>query len=150
MRLIVLLALSQLVGDGPILMSPALRGETCVRSIECAVSASDKSGNWWLLKADGSMLSSSSLTMSGTGSPGVSPITLNGTTQYYSSSASVAFPSTAQSFTVVWVGNMTDNAAAYAVAKWPGASQTFICGVASTKPVFYAFNHLAGTTAGFV
>jgi hypothetical protein len=99
------------------------------------------------------MLSGSSLTESAHGSPTVSPITLNGTTQYYDSAA-VAFPATSQSFSIMFVAKFNDVTAAYVAAKWPVANQTFICGVAVSNPIFYAFSStptfVPNTSAGVV
>jgi len=79
------------------------------KSIENNIISADQVGNWWALKADGTMLAGSALTMAAQGSPGVSPITLNGSTQYYSS-GSVAFPTA--SYSIATVVNVTSLASA--------------------------------------
>lgn len=83
----------------------------CAQSIECAISASDKSGNWYALETDGTMLSGSSLTMTATSSPGVSP--LDFTAGGYFVSGAVAFPST--DFSLVAVVNVSSCAGALKV-----------------------------------
>lgn len=100
---------------GPQLLQPAASG--CTHSIECGIQSGDKSGNWWALKTDGTMLSGSALTMSAQGSPGVSPLTLNGSTQYFKST-NVTYPS--GDFSIVTAFNMTGTPASngYLAGKW--------------------------------
>jgi hypothetical protein len=89
----------------------------CSNSIECGLTGADEVGNWWALKNDGTMVSGSALTESGQASPGTSPLTFNGSTQYLKSS-SVAYP--AGDFSVVvslkFASNPGSNS--YLAAKW--------------------------------
>lgn len=89
------------------------------KSIESALAAGDKAGNWWALKADGTMLSGSALTMAAQGSPGVSPITLNGTSQFYKS-ANVAYPTGDFSFVCVVSQDVTSSATTDVINKFGG------------------------------
>lgn len=148
----VLLALALSSGDRPppvALHHKRATAAACSQSVECAIQSGDKAGNWWALKADGTMLSSSALTMSAQGSPIVSPLTFNGTTQFYSA-ASIAFPSTSQSFSIVAVYRIASTAGnPYMVAKLPGgASNTFGVRLVTGRPALQVFQ--AGTPTQLV
>lgn len=113
-------------------LQPHAAAASCSHSIECSLQSGDKVGNWWALKADGTMLSGSSLTQSGQASPGVSPLTFNGSTQYFKSS-NVSFPSSGNVSAVV-VFN-------YAAA---GASNMILSGKWGASPVWVVFLDTSG------
>ena len=100
---------------------PNLPARACAQSIDCGVQAGDKSGNWWALKSDGTMLSGSALTQAAQGSPGTSPLTFNGSSQYYAS-GDVAYPT--GDFSVVVSFKFASNPAAvsYLAGKWDSGS----------------------------
>lgn len=110
-----------------------------------AVLAGDKSGNWWMLHATGSMEGGSSLTLSPTGSPGSNPITLNGSTQWFESSG-VAFP--AGDFSIITVINFSSLPAFFDIlAAWTGSSATqkFVLEGDSGGNVSFYVNDAGGT-----
>lgn len=120
--------------QGPIFSSPArMKHGPKAKDITNAVAGGDKSGSWWALKSNGTMLSGSSLTMTAHGSPGVSPLTFDGSTQWFESSTTVAFP--VGNFSVVYVFDPTINTTQYFVSKWDPVT-TFICGL-ETKAILY-------------
>lgn len=109
-RLAALALLLSLASDaGPYAMrflapgGPGRNGKAKIKSIENAIAAGDKAGNWYALKTDGTMLASSALTLTATSSPGVSPLTFNGAGNGYFVSSAVAFPT--GDFSVVMVLN---------------------------------------------
>lgn len=73
----------------------------CSLNVSCGIQAGDEVGNWYALQTDGTMLAGSALTMTGQNGPGVSPLTFNGTNQYFKSTSTVAFPSGDFSFVVI-------------------------------------------------
>lgn len=114
-------------------------GATCSQSIQCAVTAGDKSGSWWAIRADGTMLSGSALTMTAAGSPGVSPLSFNGVDQKYTS-GNVAYPAGSFSFVAVFNVNPSTSASTEVVSKWEGANLSFTLemgGTGSVTPNWY-------------
>jgi hypothetical protein len=95
------------------------------KSIENAIQAGDKVGNWWALKADGTMVSGSATTLSPQSSPGTSPLTFNGSSQYFAS-VNVAYP--VGDFSVVGSFNFPSNPGAnsYIAAKWDTANLAWV------------------------
>jgi len=106
-------------------------GGGCSHSIECALQSGDKVGNWWALKSDGTMLSGSAFTLAGQASPGVNPITLNGSTQFYVSAATPAAPT--GDFSFVCSVNLADfSSDQVIIAKWKTSHLVFEAFINST------------------
>jgi hypothetical protein len=121
-----------------VVAAPAAAAPTTPPNISNAITAGDKSGNWWVLQTDGTMLASSSLTLSAVGSPSVSPITLNGSSQYYAAGTAPTFPT--GNFSVVCVVNLTTHPASkYVVAKWDGSSAAWVLLTGTTSPSMLVF-----------
>lgn len=106
-----------------------------------AVVASDKAGNWWMLHAAGSMDAGSSLTESGIASPGVNPITMNGSTQYFASST-VGFPTS--DFSAVISLKLTSLANhTFLIGKWGVNCPCFYLEVSSAGVVTFGISDSA-------
>lgn len=109
----------------------------CVESIDCALQAGDKSGSWWALKANGMMATSSALTQTNVGGGGTSPMTFNGTDQYYRS-ATVAYPT--GDFSVVVVFRLDSGAGTCELAaKWGGSDISFSIEIVPGTGVGHAY-----------
>ena len=118
-------------------VSASSAGPTCSQSIQCAVTAGDKSGNWWALQSDGMMATGSSLTMTAAGSPGVSPLTFNGSNQKYTS-GTVAYPTGSFSFVMALNVDSSTSATMEALSKWEGATLSYTLEIAGgVTPKFY-------------
>lgn len=144
-----LLALLMLLSDlqprsplGPVFPSSQRR----LKNIATAIQAGDQSGNWWVLNQDGTT-SGSALTMAGINTPGTSPLSFNGTDQYWRSAA-VAFPGATDYSFVVAIAVGDGVGSKEVVAKYDGgANLVFTLELASgTVPRFYATS-AAGVTA---
>lgn len=90
---------------------------TCAPDISCAVTAGDEAGNWWALKGDGTMLASSAITLVNQASSGVSPLTFNGTTQYFKTAGTQSFPAGDFSFVASFNINAADGGGVL-MAQW--------------------------------
>src|SRR5579864_6622473 len=118
---------------------------SCSDSINCAVTPSDKAGNWWGLQADGTMMVGSALTMDKQGSIPVSPLTFDGTT-WLESHASVAFPGATTDFsfvTVVFVPSISGSQTLF--AKLQGTF-VFLAQVTSGQRIEFYVTPTGGTT----
>lgn len=127
--------------EGP----PHSSSSSAPKSIENAIVAGDKSGNWWALKTDGTMLASSALTMDNEGPAPVSPLTFDGTTWFESSSA-VAAPGATTDFSFVAVVNVpTISGSQTIVAKLSGTFVYLVQVNSSQRVDFYVTPTGGGT-----
>jgi hypothetical protein len=123
---------------------PLATATATVKSIGNALQSGDKVGNWWALQQDGTMLASSALTESGQASPGVSPLTFNGTTQYFKS-ANVAYPTGDFSAVVSFKFASNPGANAYLAAKWDSGSLGWVAFLDTSGKLNFIVADSAGT-----
>lgn len=121
------------------LFQPNLGRATTARvdGIGASVTAGDLTGNWWLLNANGTMRSGSALTMSLAGSPGVSPLSFNGTDQWAASS-NVAFPGNVDFSVVTMIRQASNTGYKKYIDKWRGGTTVFLLAASSGVVEFSA------------
>lgn len=98
-----------------------------------ALQPSDMVGSWWVLNTDGTMASGSSTSFVAHASPGTSPLTFNGSTQYLDTATVLAFPT--GSFSIVCSAKPT--AASGTIAgDWISGELLWILAFSSDAPLF--------------